>query len=321
MPPSRRCAGCSSPADRCCCLRLTSRPGTTGCSWWPESSQSSRWSLFPWCSAGPVARSPGTCTCSRCGPCGSSSTLTDWQRLQWPAPAIMTCPRRCGRWTGCSAIGRRRPRFCSSTLARSDTALDDLPGRSMTRTPARLASGLARGARPHVWPAALGLGLGLLALGPALGPGYVLTYDMVFVPDPPITAGLTGGPPRAFPSDLVVALAARIIPADSVQKLILIAILVLACAGAAALLAAAWTRAAGSEPHLVARLAAGACYAWNPFVAERLIMGQWAMLLGYAGLPWLLREIGGALGARLPLRVGLAAVPAAIGGFAAMSIT
>jgi hypothetical protein len=191
----------------------------------------------------------------------------------------------------------------------------------MTRTAARLASGLARGARPHVWPAALGLGLGLLALGPALGPGYVLTYDMVFVPDPPITAGLTGGPPRAFPSDLVVALAAKIIPADSVQKLILIAIFVLACAGAAALLAAGWTRAAGSPPHLVARLAAGACYAWNPFVAERLIMGQWAMLLGYAGLPWLLREIGGALGARLPLRAGIAALPAAIGGFAAMSIT
>ena len=28
---------------------------------------------------------------------------------------------------------------------------------------------------------------------------------------------------------------------------------------------------------------------WNPYVAERLIIGQWALLIGYAGLPWVLR--------------------------------
>ena len=33
--------------------------------------------------------------------------------------------------------------------------------------------------RPHAWPAVTGLGLGLLALGPALGRGFVLSYDMV----------------------------------------------------------------------------------------------------------------------------------------------
>ena len=52
--------------------------------------------------------------------------------------------------------------------------------------------------------AALGLGLGLLALGPGLGRGFLLSYDMVFVPRPPFSAallGLTGGPPRAVPSD------------------------------------------------------------------------------------------------------------------------
>ena len=40
---------------------------------------------------------------------------------------------------------------------------------------------------------------------------------------------------------------------------------------------------------MLARLAAGVCYAWNPFVAERLLIGQWALLLGYAGLPWVIR--------------------------------
>jgi hypothetical protein len=193
--------------------------------------------------------------------------------------------------------------------------------------------------RPHAWPALTGLVLGLLALGPALGSGFVLSYDMVFVPDPPVgyaDLGSSGGPPRAVPSDLVVALAAKVIPASLVQKIILIAIFVLACAGASALLRTAWRlppRPGGMDPAdaasasgrsplpLPALLAAGICYAWNPFVAERLIMGQWAMLLGYAGLPWALREIARP-GPRIrPWRLAAAMLPAAIGGFAAMSVT
>jgi hypothetical protein len=179
---------------------------------------------------------------------------------------------------------------------------------------------------PHVWPGLAGLGLGLLALGPALGRGFALSYDMVFVPRPPIGAadlGLTGEPARAVPSDLTVALVAKIIPAELVQKIILIALFVLACTGAAALLAAGWRQHKGDDAALplLPRLVAGVCYAWNPFVAERLIMGHWALLLGYAGLPWVLRELGPRSG---PIRLGrlaLTLVPALIGGFAAMSIT
>ncbi len=186
------------------------------------------------------------------------------------------------------------------------------------------AVNLNRG-RPHLWPALTGLALGLLAIGPALGSGFVLSYDMVFVPAPPVgyaDIGLGGGPPRAVPSDLVVALAARIVPAEFVQKMILIAIFVLACSGAAALLAARWPdRAGGGKLPLLAQLVAGVCYAWNPFVAERLIMGQWAMLLGYAGLPWVVREVCGRAGRIRVWWLAAAMVPAAIGGFAAMSIT
>ena len=171
--------------------------------------------------------------------------------------------------------------------------------------------------RPHVWPTAVGLGLGLLALGPALGRGFVLSYDMAFVPDPPIGAadvGITGEPARAVPSDLTVALVAKIIPAELVQKAILLAIFVLACAGAAALLASGWPRREGEATlPLLPRLVAGVCYAWNPFVAERLIMGQWALLLGYAGLPWVLRELGRRTGAVRPGRLALTVAPALIG--------
>jgi len=159
-----------------------------------------------------------------------------------------------------------------------------------------------------------GLGLGLLALGPALGPGYVLAYDMVFVPSPRFSTtmlGLTGTLPRAVPSDAVVTALAQVLPADLVQKCILLAIFVLACAGAARLLAG---------EHWLARIAAGVFYAWNPYVAERLLIGQWALLLGYAALPWVLAALTrpAVSLARTSGRLLVALIPAAVGGFAAM---
>src|SRR5580698_10874262 len=62
-----------------------------------------------------------------------------------------------------------------------------------------------------------GAALGLLAVGPGLAPGYILSYDMVFVPHAPVTAatlGLAGGPPRAVPSDAVMAALSAVLPAD-----------------------------------------------------------------------------------------------------------
>jgi hypothetical protein len=166
--------------------------------------------------------------------------------------------------------------------------------------------------------AATGLVLGLLALGPGLRRGFLLSYDMVFVPREPFTSamfGLSGGPPRAVPSDFAVAVASRLLPADIVQKLVLLLIFVLACSGAAALL--------DREPAL-ARLAAAVFYGWNPYVAERLIIGQWALLAGYAGLPWVLRA-GLALGrdstGRGAARLVAALLPAIVSGFASMAVS
>jgi hypothetical protein len=170
--------------------------------------------------------------------------------------------------------------------------------------------------RATVAGAVAGLCLGLLALGPGLLPGYLLSYDMVFVPRPPFNGsvlGTSGTLPRAVPSDAVIATLARALPADAVQKIVLLAIFVLACTGAARLLA---------RERVPAQLVAGVCYAWNPFVAERLIIGQWATLLGYAGLPWVLAALAAparGLAGRAKLVVGL--IPAAIGGFAAMLIS
>ncbi|WP_433474371.1 hypothetical protein ACQPZP_37310 [Spirillospora sp. CA-142024] len=167
----------------------------------------------------------------------------------------------------------------------------------------------------HLAAALTGLGLGLAALGPGLAPGFVLSYDMVFVPDPAftrLTFGLTGVVPRHAPSDAFVTALATVVPADAVQKLVLLAIFVMACTSAASLV---------PSRRLLPRLAAGVCYAWNPFVAERLLLGQWALLLGYAALPWVVAaaastDVPG--GGRRLLR---ALIPAAIGGFAALTVS
>ncbi|MGJ6963337.1 hypothetical protein ACSDR0_15635 [Streptosporangium sp. G11] len=156
-------------------------------------------------------------------------------------------------------------------------------------------------------PALVGLVLGVLALWPALGPGFVLRYDMVFVPDPPISPE-SGGFPRAVPSDLVVALLSSVLPGQLVQKAILLGIFVLAATGAAALV---------PGERRVARLVAAAFYAWNVYLAQRLLLGQWALLLGYAGLPWAVRAV-----TREGIwRTVLALLPAAIGGFQAMLVS
>jgi hypothetical protein len=170
----------------------------------------------------------------------------------------------------------------------------------------------------------VGAGLGLLALGPGLAPGYLLSYDMVFVPNPPFSAallGFTGAPARSVPSDAVITVAAHVLPADLVQKIVLLLIFVLACSGAAALLAAGWRDLAGRPAPVLACLACGVFYTWNPFVAERLLIGQWALLLGYAGLPWVMRELVTGPARIRPIRLLLVMLPAAIGGFAAMAVT
>lgn len=122
--------------------------------------------------------------------------------------------------------------------------------------------------------------LTVLLLGPALGPGYVILRDMVWVPDlalRPDALGLGSALPRAVPSDAVVAALDEVVPGMLLQKLVLVGALVGAGTGAAALV----------RDGLVARLTAVSVAVWSPFVAERLAIGHWPVLLGYAAVPWL----------------------------------
>lgn len=131
-------------------------------------------------------------------------------------------------------------------------------------------------------PTAWSLLLAILMLGGALGPGYVLTYDMVWVPDLRLSADALGwgsSLPRAVPSDAVIAIADSLLSGMATQKIVLVGSLVGAGAGGAALV---------SEARLGARVAAASLMIWNPFVVERLVIGHWPVLIGYAALPWLL---------------------------------
>lgn len=124
----------------------------------------------------------------------------------------------------------------------------------------------------------------VLLLGPALlAPGTVLRGDMVFVPHQPwkdAWLGLDGSVPRAVPMDALVSLATYVVPGGWLQKAVLLASFVVAGVGIGRLSekvvdASAWGVAAATTLFL-----------WNPWVVERLSIGQWATVAGYALLPW-----------------------------------
>lgn len=129
---------------------------------------------------------------------------------------------------------------------------------------------------PAVWAVVLAV----LLLGPALGPGYVLSYDLVWVPHLALRGDFLGfatSLPRAVPSDAVVAVLDDVVPSQALEKLALLLPLVAAGTGVARLVG-------GST---AARLTAVSLAVWNPFTVERLGLGHWTVLVGYGVLPWL----------------------------------
>ncbi|CAM2833019.1 hypothetical protein DEAB109302_02425 [Dermacoccus abyssi] len=119
----------------------------------------------------------------------------------------------------------------------------------------------------------------LVVLSPALWrPGFLLHYDMVFVPDLPLSAGtlgMDGGVPRAVPNDTVVALLDLVLPGWITQRLVLVGAFFAIGAGLDR-----WRR--GVVTTVVATVAA----TWSPWMAERLAIGHWGYLWGYAALVW-----------------------------------
>ena len=121
-----------------------------------------------------------------------------------------------------------------------------------------------------------------LVLGPLLlSKGFSLRGDMVFVPDQPWKSaglGLDGSVPRSVPMDALVALADEVLPGEVLQRLLLVAALLLGGLGIARL---------AHRFVALGQVAAVLVYLWNPWVHERLEIGQWPTVLGYGLLPWL----------------------------------
>jgi len=164
--------------------------------------------------------------------------------------------------------------------------------------------------QPYPWPLLLWCGgLAALVLAPLAQPGFLLSYDMVTVPQQelvPDALGLGSALPRAVPLDAVVAVLTQVIPGELVYRVALAGILAGGAVGATMLL----PRAPGTV-----RAVAASAYVWNAYVAERLAIGHWGLLVGYAVLPWLLR-------AALAVRRGeRAALPTALLLVALASIT
>ncbi|PKH41366.1 hypothetical protein SAMN05192575_11414 [Nocardioides alpinus] len=129
-----------------------------------------------------------------------------------------------------------------------------------------------------LWPLALSL---VLVLPLLVRPGHPLARDLVFVPRQPFTDstwGLGDVAPRAVPVDSVVAALTHLVDGGVLARLILPLSLALLGWGVARLLAPLGR---------TAQVAGSGFAVWNAFVVERLAMGQWALLLGCAALPWL----------------------------------
>lgn len=129
-------------------------------------------------------------------------------------------------------------------------------------------------------PSAIFAVLSLAIMAPWFAPGYILTLDMVFTPELPM--------PSTVSSSYVFHAALHflnvLVPSQIIQKALLFLIFFLSSLGMyrlATYIYAAPGRAASFGAYL-----AGIFYAVNPFTYDRLMAGQYSVLLGYALLPF-----------------------------------
>ncbi len=165
----------------------------------------------------------------------------------------------------------------------------------------------------------VGIGVALVVLAPLARPGLALSYDMVFVPDQPLVPailGLDGVVPRAVPSDLVVALLSRLVGVGMAQRVILLGVFAIGAWGVGRLVSS-WGRWAAA--------AAALFFVWNAYTFERLALGQWALLVGMAALPWAVKAAdevrNGAPARRTIVPLGVAALGAPAGGVLVLAVT
>lgn len=141
--------------------------------------------------------------------------------------------------------------------------------------------------------------LSLLVLLPLLAPGYILTLDMVFTPTIRLPEQVTA----SYPFYALLHYLNMLIPSEILEKTLLFTILLLSGLGMHRLVQAiqqAHTTDTGQkgvsslaahEYALWGAYIAGGLYMINPFTYSRFMAGQFAVLLGYALLPFFARTL------------------------------
>jgi hypothetical protein len=119
----------------------------------------------------------------------------------------------------------------------------------------------------------------LAVMLPLLKPGFILTLDMIFTPELRLPENLTS----SYPFHAFLHLINLAIPADIIQKILLLSIVPLASIGLHRLIRLLHPTPTETDWGIYI---ASIFFAINPFTYSRFMAGQYAVLLGYALLPW-----------------------------------
>jgi hypothetical protein len=149
--------------------------------------------------------------------------------------------------------------------------------------------------RGHWGPWLGGALLALVLLGPVLGPGALLTSDLVVIDPVPVPRGVWGlGPelPRRVPLWVPIAWLAPIVSSELLVKLLMAASITVAFAGAHRLTRRLLDgRRSGTVPGGWLAAGAGVLYAASPFLLTRLAVGHLMVAVPMAALPWALPHL------------------------------
>lgn len=135
----------------------------------------------------------------------------------------------------------------------------------------------------HNWTAyAVYLLMALAVMLPLLRPGFILTLDLVFTPLLRM--------PDAVTSSYLFHVALHVlnlaVPSEIIEKALLLAILLISSIGMHRLVR---TLRPKTDTSAWGIYVASIFFAVNPYTYSRFMAGQYAVLLGYALLPWLVR--------------------------------
>lgn len=133
---------------------------------------------------------------------------------------------------------------------------------------------------PYV-PYVFFVAVAVMLLWPLLSPGFILTLDMIFTPNIPLPDHVTSSYLFYFTLHILNGF----LPADLLQKIILLLLLSGSGIGMYRLV-----KYLTKQPNMTAAIIAGLVYMVNPFVYSRLMAGQFAVLLGYACLPFFIKS-------------------------------